>query len=156
MKELEVKNNVITLNDREKSDIRLKIAEAEVALAKEVQLDIPPVHYFSKDVYAREIKVPKGSVIIGKIHKHKNLNIVSAGEISVLSIEGLKRIKAPCTFVSEPGVKRMAYVHEDTVWTTIHGTDEIDLEKIEEQFIAKNYDEVEDITATELKLLKGE
>jgi glutamate-1-semialdehyde aminotransferase len=46
--------------------------------------------------------------------------------------------KAPRTWVSEPGAKRIAYFFEETIWTTIHGTDETDVDKIEEKFIEKN------------------
>ena len=43
-------------------------------------------HYFSpKDekygccTYAREMFIPKGTLIIGKIHRHQHLNIISKG-----------------------------------------------------------------------------
>lgn len=134
--------------------LREKISALEGLIGKEEQVDIPLKHYFSKGVYAREIIIPAGALLIGKIHKHENLNIVSKGCISVISIDGIKTIRAPATFVSSPGVKRVGYAHEDTVWTCIHGTDEKDLEKIEDIFIAKNYDEVEEITEAEKKLIK--
>ena len=50
--------------------------------------------------------------------------------------EGEKRVQAPFTIVSPPGTKRLAFAHTDTVWTTIHGTDDQDLEKIEKHYIA--------------------
>lgn len=115
--------------------------EAEASPNK-VCFDDKVQHHFSKDVYARELFIPAGTLIIGKIHKHTNLNILSQGEISLLSIDGVKRVSAPYTVVSSPGVKRLAYAHTDCVWTTIHGTDETDIDKIEDQFIAKNYNEV--------------
>ncbi len=62
--------------------------------------------------------------------------------MTVFSIEGHLEVQAPFTIVSPPGVKRMAYAHEDSVWTTIHGTHETDLEKIEEHFIIKSYDQL--------------
>ena len=106
------------------------------------QIELPITHHFSKDVYAREMIIPKGVLLVGKIHKYQNMNIISSGEISVLSVDGVKRVKAPYTFVSAAGAKRVGYAHEDTVWTTIHGTGETDVDKIEEQFIAKNYEDV--------------
>ena len=118
------------------------------------QIELPINHHFSKDVYAREMMIPRGVLLVGKIHKYQNLNIISSGEISVLSVDGVKRVKAPYTFVSDPGAKRVGYAHEDTVWTTIHGTNETDVDKIEELFIAKNYSEVAGITGDELKLLE--
>ncbi len=130
-----------------KEEIRIVIAEAtKRALSDDhsgTPIDIPVNHHFSKDVYAREMVVPKGSFIIGKIHKFQNLNILSKGEVSVLSIDGYKRVKAPFTFVASPGSQRIFYAHEDSVWTVIHGTNETDVDKIEEQFIAKSIEELE-------------
>lgn len=137
-----------------KIEMRLKIHQFQNEVAKLEQVEIPTTHTFSKDVYAREIKIPAGTVLVGKIHKHENLNIISKGKITVVSVEGIKTIEAPYTFVSTPGVKRVGFAHEDTVWTTIHGTSETDLEKIEEQFIAKDYSGVEGISTEELSLLQ--
>ncbi len=103
----------------------------------EPQVEIPVSHYFSKGVYAREMRQPAGTIVAGKIHKFENLCIVSQGECSVISIDGPMRIKAPFTFVSQPGTQRLIWAHTDLVWTVIHGTDEKDLEKIEEEFISK-------------------
>lgn len=101
----------------------------------------PVKHHFSSGVYAREMFIPKGTVIVGKLHKHENLNIMSQGELSVLTEDGIKRIKAPFTVVSPPGTKRVAYAHEDTIWTTIHATEERDLGKIESMFVAQSEQE---------------
>lgn len=130
-----------------------------LALEEEMRkLDPVPtvtIHHFSEGLYARELHIPKGTLLTGKIHKHEHLNIISQGDISVLTEGGVKRIKAPFTLVSPAGVKRVGYTHEDTVWTTIHATDERDLEKIEEHFIAKSFDEFDEITATQLSELMG-
>lgn len=140
---------------KEGLNLMKKIHEFEKVIAAQPQLEIKVTHHFSKGVYAREIFIPKGALIVGKIHKHENLNIVSRGEISFISIDGAKRVKAPYTVVSSPGVKRIGYAHEDTVWTSIHGTDEKDVNKIEEEFIAKDYGEVEVLTKEEINLIKG-
>mgnify|MGYP003382627416 FL=1 len=101
-------------------------------------VDIPNVDYFSKGVYAREITIPAGTVITGKIHKYANLNIMSKGDLSVLMEDGtVHRVQAPFTIVSPPGTRRAAYAHTETVWTTIHGTDKTDLDAIEAEFIAQ-------------------
>lgn len=144
------------LDEKLRADLRAKIHALESLLIREEQVEIKTTHHFSKDVYAREIKAPKGTLLIGKIHKHENLNILSQGEITVISIDGIKRMKAPCTIVSSPGVKRLAYVHEDIVWTTIHGTNETDLEKIENEFIAKTYDDVVELPQKGVKNVLGD
>lgn len=118
--------------------MREKVNAIEAEMLKMPQVDMPPVHYFSQGVYAREITIPKGTVLTGKIHKYPQLNIMSKGEMSVLTEDGIKRVKAPFTVVSPGGTKRIAYAHEESVWTTIHGTEENDLEKIEQHFIAQS------------------
>jgi hypothetical protein len=114
---------------------RNKVIEIENKMRKMEQVELPVKHYFSLGVYARELFIPKGVILTGKIHKYEQLNILLKGDISVL-IEGeLKRIQAPYIVVSPPGTKRIAYAHEDTIWLTVHGTYETDLAKIEEYFV---------------------
>lgn len=119
------------------ASMREKVLRAEAEMLKLPQLDLPVKHHFSRGVYARELFIPKGTVLTGKIHKYPQLNILSQGEISVLTEEGIKRVKAPFHVVSPAGTKRIAYAHEDCVWTTVHGTEETDLERIEATFIAQ-------------------
>lgn len=122
-------------------EIRDKVAHLESVMRAGPTIEIETKHHFSKGVYAREIFIPKGTVLVGKIHKHENLNIISQGDISVLTEHGIERLKAPFTLVSPAGTKRVGYAHEDTVWLSIHGTDETDVDKIELEFIAQDEDE---------------
>jgi hypothetical protein len=127
------------------AQFRNSILEVQEALAKLPQLDCPLKHHFAPGAYAREILLPKGSLVIGKIHKHAHINVVSKGRVSVMTEFGRMDIEAPCTFVSKVGTKRAVYAHEDTVWTTVHVTSETDLEKLEDEIIAKTYDDVPSI-----------
>ena len=134
--------------------IREKIETLEKEMFKAPQLQIGTAHHFAKGLYAREIFIPKGTLLTGKIHKHEHLNIISKGEITVLTENGLKKIKAPFTMVSLPGTKRVGFAHEDTVWTTIHASNETDLGKLEQELIAKDFNDIEQINDSELKKLK--
>ncbi len=118
---------------------RIEALEQAMLNMPEHQIEIEPVHHFSEGVYAREIMIPKGTTLTGKIHKFEHLNIISKGDISVLTENGIERLRAPCTLVSKPGTKRVGYAHEDTVWTTIHATKERDLAKIEAEFVVNSY-----------------
>lgn len=124
------------------AEMRQKIDRLEQVMLSMPQLEIEPKHYFADGLYAREIFVPKGTTLTGKIHKTEHLNIISQGDISVMTEHGIKRIKAPYTMVSKPGTKRVGYAHEDTVWTTIHASPERDLDKLEALLIAPTYDEL--------------
>lgn len=127
--------NEVLISDRAKVDV------IEAEMRKHPQIPLPVKHYFSPSVYARELFIPKGTLITGKIHKYAQLNILSKGEITVLTGDGVVTVKAPFTVVSPPGTKRIAYAHEDCVWTTILGTDETDPDVIEDQFTASSEEE---------------
>lgn len=113
---------------------RDKVSLLESEMLKHEQVAIPVRHYFSPGVYAREITIPAGTILTGRIHKYEQLNILSGGEISVLTDDGMKRVAAPFTVVSPPGTKRIAYAHTDCVWTTILATEEKDHDLIEAKF----------------------
>ena len=114
--------------------VRDQVTLIEDEMRKHPRIEIPMRHYFSPGVYAREITIPAGTLLTGRIHKYEQLNILSSGEISVLTEEGMKRVKAPFTIVSPAGTKRIAFAHTECVWTTILGTDETDPDKIEQLF----------------------
>lgn len=108
-------------------------------------------HFFAPGVYLRQVTMPAGASIVGKIHKTEHLCIVSRGRvISCTEFEGTREIAGPCTFVTPAGTKRALYVLEECVWATVHPTTLAgvdgrataeDLAGIEDTFIAKTRDE---------------
>ena len=92
----------------------------------------PIVEEYGCGTYARELFMKKGMVITGRIHKHSHINVISQGRVAVMTEFGKKVYEAPCTFVSEVGLKRAVYIEEDTVWTTIHLTKHIGEENLDE------------------------
>ena len=103
----------------------------------------PLKHMFTDGAYARQIFLPKGSLTVGKIHRHSHFAFLSIGDVSVLSEKGVERIQGPSFMTSPPGIKRVVYAHEDTLWTSIHVTSETDLRKIEDYVIAPTYEALE-------------
>lgn len=135
--------NFPTLSEPNLSPLQLrdKIQELENHMLSmpEAHVEMQVRHYFADGMYAREIFIPKGTVLTGKIHRTQHLNVVSQGKIRVWTEGGMKTIEAPFTMVSQPGTKRVGYALEDTVWTTFHATNETDLVKLEEQLIAPSH-----------------
>ncbi len=100
----------------------------------------PLVHTFGDGLYIREITMPKGMILTSKIHKTRHPYFVIKGDVSVLTEGGVVRIKAPYWGMTEPGTKRILNIHEETVWITVHATEKTDLEEIEEELIAENFE----------------
>jgi hypothetical protein len=133
-------NNDIGMNQPHLS-VRDKVNALESEMKKQTQVTLEVKHHFSYGIYARELFIPKGVMLTGKIHKYEQFNILSKGSISVLIDDKMQRISAPFTVVSKAGTKRIALAHTDCIWITVHGTHERNLEKIEEYFIAQNEQE---------------
>ena len=148
------------LNREQILGVQEKIPEL-VALGAMLPIEdlIKTTHHFTKrdpkygcGMYARELFIPKGGLIVGKIHKRPHLNIVLKGKISVLSEKGKHYFEAPCILPSNPGDKRIGYAEEDTVWVSIHITEHLgeeQLEAIEDDVIAQSYEELEAALALE-------
>mgnify|MGYP003590376324 CR=1 FL=1 len=103
----------------------------------------PVQHHFAPGAYGREMTIPAGLVVVGKIHKHAHINVISKGRVQVFTEQdGVLELAAPCTFVSSPGTKRVIHALEETVWTTVHVTDKTDLAEIEREVIATDFSEV--------------
>ena len=106
-------------------------------------IHIEPKHYFANGLYMREIFIPKGVTLTGKIHKTEHLCVLSLGEVSVYTDDGMKRLKASTVVKSSPGTKRVLYAHEDSVWINAHfnPSNENDLDKIEAHYVAETFKE---------------
>jgi hypothetical protein len=134
--------------------VRENLLRLESEMRRMEQVDIAVTHHFAPGAYAREIFIPKGVTLVGKLHKTSFLCIISKGRVHVVTEHGKEVYEAPYTFVSPVGAKRAIYAEEDTVFTTFHVTEETDVGKIEETIIAKSYDDLPalDESAEPLKL----
>lgn len=104
--------------------------------------ECPVTHRFTNGIYLREIFMPKGTRIIGKIHATEHFNVLLTGKVTVITAEGSEYIEAPYTFISKAGVQKVVVIHEDCQWQTLHVTDKTDLEEIEKEVIVEDYDQL--------------
>jgi hypothetical protein len=157
MDKVDLKNNRNLSNKKFRSQI-INLEDKIKSLDKEyirVPEDFPVKHMFSEGMYVRELTVPAGVVVIGKIHKHEHPAFLLKGEAIVATENGgIKELKGPCSFVSPPGVKRAVYARTELIWTTVHlnKDNKKDLEKIEEENIAINYEEFDKFIANQKQL----
>ena len=111
----------------------------------------PLRHVFGDGIYIREITMPAGLVLTSKIHKTTHPYFILEGEVSVLTEDGMVRIKAPYWGMTKAGMKRVLQIHKKTIWVTVHATKETDIYKIEDDIIAKNYDELPERVRLEIE-----
>ena len=145
---------------RKRKDFREKITDLEkegfdkqIWDSKEDSDKLNPVkHSFADGCYIREIFNPAGELLVTAIHKKEHAFFLMQGEMSILTEDGIKHLKAPHHGITKPGTKRIIYTHSDCIFITVHATEETDVAKIEEQVIAKDFQDPL-ITKEDMKLL---
>lgn len=115
----------------------------------------PLVHTFSDGIYIRQITIPAGTLLSGKIHKHPHPNFLLEGKVVVATEDGYKTLVAPCSMISKAGTKRALYAVTKLVWTTIHHnpTNTQDLKELEKIVIADSYEKYEKHIANDKKVI---
>jgi hypothetical protein len=107
---------------------------------------IPIRHFFMDGVYIREMTMYKDTVVIGAIHKHLHMCFLLSGKIIVANEEEVIVHTAPCFIVSTPGIKRVLYAEEDSVWYNTHKnpSNTEDIGELERDIVAISYKEYEE------------
>ena len=118
----------------------------------------PVTHAFADGLYIRTYTGIKGTLAVSKLHKTNHPFFVMKGDVSVYDGGNeVERIKAPYHGITKAGTQRILYFHEETIWITVHATEETDLEKIEDVVIAKSYAELPEYVKrlSEVQICRG-
>lgn len=125
-----------SLSSEKPEPARVKAERLEKALHNLPQVDCPVREYFAPGLYAREITLPAGTVLVGAVHKVENLAVLSKGRLLLATDSGPIEISAPHLIAVKPGAKNAATALDDAVWTNFlpNPTNETDPEKLVEMF----------------------
>jgi hypothetical protein len=123
-------------------DYNQKVDDLERTLLghPEYLIEAPVEHLFTDGLYTRLMFAPAGSIVTTKTHKTEHPYVVLKGHVSVVTPDGTQmEIRAPFIGVTKPGTRRVAIVHEDTVWVTFHVNEDNtqDLAVIEDRVIER-------------------
>lgn len=104
-------------------------------------VEMPLKHRFTPGIYAREIFMKAGTLCTSKIHKIQHPFVVLEGKVSVYNVldGSVVHLEAPHVGITEPGTRRLLYIHEDCRWITFHPNPDNteDLDDLEMQLIER-------------------
>ena len=108
-----------------------KLDQIEEAIEKLDQQHLPLRHIFTPGMYTRECFIPKGTLLVTRMHLKEHPFVVLKGEAAVWTVEtGWMKLTAPHLGVTQPGTRRLIYAKEDVVWATSHVTDKTDPDEV--------------------------
>jgi quercetin dioxygenase-like cupin family protein len=115
----------------------------EEALQTAPQIDFRLINRFADGLYARQVTMQRGALVTTQVHLKQHFAFVLTGEISVWTDQGYQRIKAPQVLVTEPGTKRVLYVHEETTWITVHASNARTQQEAEAELVCNDPEMIE-------------
>lgn len=130
----------------------MNIAEIEKDLLNKEQTELDVIHTFGGGVYVRELHIPKGTIVVGKRHRKKTINMLIKGKMTIYDENSSFEVEAPFIKESLEFTKKAGIAHEDSIWINVHPTDSTDLEEIENEFII-NEDEYKQLIKKDTKCL---
>ena len=113
----------------------------ETLIREYPQVEIPTNHSYAGGIYEREIFVPAGALITGKIHLHEHLAKLVSGTMSILSDSIAGTWTGPVTFCCRPGEKRLGFARTDCVFSTYHTVVQSTPEEMEQALVVSSLDE---------------
>ena len=115
---------------------RAQLVELEHAIRERLQpVPYETIHTYAPGLYVRSMRMPAGAVATGRVHTTEHIFILTRGEMTIATEEGVRRIGAGYQCISKPGTKRAVFCHTEVECSNVHITTETDLAKLESALV---------------------
>jgi len=85
------------------------------------QTACPLSHQFQEGLYIREIRIPAGILLTGRIHKHGHVCQLLEGSVVLIHPGGQREaFQAPSEILTLPGYQMVVYAVTDVIARTVH------------------------------------
>lgn len=112
-------------SERDTRMSRLFELERELMADPSSHIDLPVKHTFHGFIYVREVFIPAGVTLVGRIHLFDHIEMLLSGDITVSTDrEAPERLKGYTVRKGNAGKKRAFYAHEDSVFATVHNSEQ--------------------------------
>ena len=99
------------------------------------QTPTPVEHLFENGNYIREMRIPAGTLFIGRSHKHGHEVQLLSGRVIHITETGRFVLEGPLGMKTQPGYHMVAFILTDVVARSIHPCgEERDIQKLEDEF----------------------
>lgn len=84
------------------------------------QTECPVTHRFEQNLYVRDIRIPAGSLFIGRAHRHGHVCQLLEGSVIHITENGRGIVEAPFEMMTTPGYHVVLYALTDVLGRTVH------------------------------------
>jgi len=101
-------------------------------------IDELTTHHFSDGLYAKEIHITEGMMVMQHKHTYAHFGILAKGKAIVVKDDKTKIVEAPACLDIPANENHAVKALTDCVWYCIHSTDEKDPSKVDQVLIKEN------------------
>ncbi|MEY4345872.1 MAG: Ralstonia phage [Pseudomonadota bacterium] len=99
--------------------MRARVEALQAAMVQLPPVDCPIRHHFADGLYAREMSVPAGAVVVGAVHKTSHLILVTKGRLQIVTPDGTREVSAGDVIQCAAGMKNAMVALEDSKWVNL-------------------------------------
>jgi hypothetical protein len=127
---------------------RERVAYLGFMMGSVEQTDCPLTHGFAPGLYTRTMRIPSGTVFLGRAHRYGHRVTLVKGTVRWLTERGTQIVQAPFTTVTQPGDCIVCVTVRDIIAVTSHPNpdDSRDVEALEAD-IFESYDAMRELGA---------
>jgi quercetin dioxygenase-like cupin family protein len=113
-----------------------KIQVLKAAAQNLPQVVMPTKHFLVDGMYLRQILIPAGTAFVGRKHRKMHYFMVLRGGAWVTGDdEKPHNLQPGMVLLCKPGAQRVGVTYEDTIFVTVHRTEETLLKNIEDDCV---------------------
>jgi hypothetical protein len=143
--------------DYSKYSDREKIEIIEWYLRKnfdDISYELPIKNAVVGGIYERELTIPQGVIVIGKVHTEPHKCFLRKGDLSVMTDDGIKRVQAPYSFDAPANIKKIGLSHTECVFSTYHEVNTENIKELEEKlFVDSDLSWVSNMIKDQIRLV---
>ena len=118
------------------SDFKATVEQLKQLAKYAPQVEMRTEHFLCDGMYGRQIKIPEGTAFVGRQHKKFHYFMCLKGGAWVTDGSGPPvNIHEGMMFLCRPGNQRVGVTYADTIFVTVHRTDETVLKNIEDDCV---------------------
>ena len=117
-------------------EVQSSIQKLKILARDLPQVVMPTQHFLVDGMYARQIRIPAHTAFVGRKHKKFHYFICAAGGAWVTNSSGKPvHIRPGMLLMCGPGAQRVGVTYDDTIFITVHQTEESQLKNIEDDCV---------------------
>ena len=99
--------------------MRARVEALEAAMEQMPPVICPIRHHFADGLYAREMTILAGAVVVGAVHKTSHLILVTQGRLQMVTPDGTREVSAGDVIQCAAGTKNAIHALENSKWVNL-------------------------------------